>query len=249
MRNETRSGRNGVRRRAATPAGGATQINADLLSIPRLGEVRARALADAGVTSLEDLRNMSIEDLGRIKWIGPGNARLIKDWLDQQPADGTPSTVGSKPKGRRSARPKPAPISANSHDDSATEPGPDQELPSASLDETEELEAADREDSLTGDALRVDTAVSRIKEAIPKKSREKKLGRQLKKVTHSVAELPHSVDILPDDDKQAAAAALNRIATLLNKAVENGKLSAKKQEAMGAELKKFRKQLEKALGG
>ena len=86
MRNEARTSRNGARRRTAAPVDGAP-VNDELLSIPRLGRVRLEALAAAGVSSLNDLRNMSIDDLARIKWIGLGNAKLIKGWLDANGSD------------------------------------------------------------------------------------------------------------------------------------------------------------------
>lgn len=287
MRSEPRSNRNGVRRRAASAPAAGPAVNEELLTIPRLGRVRLEALAAAGVTSLDDLRKMSIDDLAGIKWIGPGNARLIKGWLDTNgngagaPSEPKPATRASrtakstasangrgrkaaaastpaetetpKPRSRKAAAVKtdaPA-VEATARPRRSRAPKAQASVPAAApvTPETTPDEPVAFPDLLTADVERVDTAVSRLKDAIPKKSREKKLGRQLKKVAQSVLELPHSAGDLAAEGKLAAAEALDRIAILLNNAVESGKLSAKKQEAMSSDLKKFRKRLEKALGG
>lgn len=264
------------------------------MTIPRLGRVRLESLAAAGVTSLDDLRKMSVEDLAAIKWIGLGNAKLIKEWLETN-ADGATapepkpakrqsrSTKADAPVDEVPAAPKPRARRTKAEDAPAPEPPPaprtrrprntvaqtdpavvEVSTPTARRTRATRTQAADAvvpaeetlppvediqepaADALTVDRERFDTAVNRIKEAIPKKSRDKKLGRQLKKAAHSVSEL--STADVAAESKAAAAEALDRIAMLLNSAVESGKLSAKKQETVSADLKKFRKKLEKALG-
>jgi len=272
--NDSRSNRNGVRRRSAAPAAGGASVNEELLSIPRLGQVRLEALAAAGVSSLDDLRKMALEDLAAIKWIGLGNAKLIKGWLETN-SNGAAEAAPAKPATRRSRAAKPAAADAETPpaparprarrtkaQDATTEeiavlPAPKPRATrSSKAQPVVDVEAAVVDapaeaviDPLIVDCERVDSAVTRIKDAIPKKSREKKLGRQLKKVAQSVSDLPQSAGDLAAESKAAAVEALDRIAGLLNSAVESGKLSAKKQEAMSADLKKIRKRLEKVLGG
>jgi len=272
---DSRSNRNGVRRRATGQTASGASVNEELLSIPRLGQVRLEALAAAGVSSLNDLRKMTLEDLAAIKWIGLGNAKLIKGWLENN-SNGAAESAPAKPVARRSraakpaaddaATPQPAPARPRARRTTAQDASAE-EIPavparkpratrSSKAQPVVEVEAAVADapveaviDPLTVDCERVDSAVTRIKDAIPKKSREKKLGRQLKKVTQSVSDLPQSAGDLAAEGKAAAVEALDRIAGLLNSAVESGKLSAKKQEAMSDDLKKIRKRLEKALGG
>jgi NAD-dependent DNA ligase len=300
VRSDTKNVRNGLRRRDAAVADleGAAVLGdyAELLNIPRLGLVRAESLAASGIRTLADLHKTSESDLARVKWVGAGNARLIKQWLaaqsqratiesadtdsaptpssqlvsdddrDQVPiseladiaADsGSDGVAPGTKKGRRkrSAGRKAASSKATKPDavpttglkqqstaqfDVATvdHDSPGDELPTLAVSE-----------ALQEDLGQIDTAISRLKEAIPKKSRDKKLGRQLDKVANSVSDVPDNFEVLQNKEKIAATRALDRIAKLLSEAVESGKLSAKKQEAMGVELKKFRKRLVKALGG
>ena len=188
----------------------------ELLTIPRLGPRRAQSLADVGITTLDQLRDIREEDLAAVKWVGAGNARLIKDWLR-----GTGAAVATRP---------------------VVSDHPAQNEHATEVDDVAPPEISD-------DFGKIDTAITALKEKLPKKSREKKLGRQLKKVKTSVSDLSGNLEDLEAGEKVAASVALDRIASLLRTAVESGKLSAKKQEAMGAELKKIRKRLEKALGG
>jgi hypothetical protein len=93
----------------------------------------------------------------------------------------------------------------------------------------------------------IDSAITKIKETIPGKVRGK-LTKQLEKVETSVSEVPESFDKLHNRERQQASKALDQITRVLGDAVESGKLSAKKQDAIGQDLKKARKRLEKALG-
>jgi uncharacterized protein YktA (UPF0223 family) len=270
LRSDTKTIRNGVRRRAAAdpPA-----PNSELLSIPRLGRVRAEALAAAGVKSLDDLRGMSLDDLARIKWVGLGNAKLIKQWLETHDAAASePSTQPEPAKRTRAPRSAAAPRGrasrASDTTDAATttpraprRPRAPRAAAAPSVEPAAEtgamipvshpvtiVESVEAYQPVVP-SRRVDDAVARIKDAIPKKSREKKLGRQLKKVSQSVSDVPTSLEGLRGSEKQAAFEAIDRIADAINAAVAGGKLSGKKQDALGAELKKLRKKLEKALGG
>ena len=84
----SKNGRSSERRRAdqavdAKPAAArraakAPPAAAGLPAIPRVGPVRIQALAAAGITTLEQLRAMSVEQIGAVKWVGIGNARLIR---------------------------------------------------------------------------------------------------------------------------------------------------------------------------
>jgi nucleotidyltransferase/DNA polymerase involved in DNA repair len=260
-----------VRRRAAAdpPA-----PDSELLSIPRLGRVRAEALAAAGVKSLDDLRNMTLDDLARIKWVGLGNAKLIKQWLETHDAATSETPAQPEPEPVKRTRAPRATSSSRSRAPRAsdtTEPATAPRAPrrprAPRATTTPSVEPAAEEAAMIPisqpvtivesveayqpvvPSRRVDDAVARIKDAVPKKSREKKLGRQLKKVGQSVADAPASLGALSYAEKQAAFEAIDRIADAINAAVAGGKLSAKKQDALGAELKKLRKKLEKALGG
>ena len=59
----------------------------ELVIVPRLGPARRKMLSEAGIETLDDLRTASIEELAQIKYVGLGNARLIKAWLEQYDAE------------------------------------------------------------------------------------------------------------------------------------------------------------------
>lgn len=97
------------------------------------------------------------------------------------------------------------------------------------------------------DLSEIDGAVSRIKEANPKKALDKKLSRQLDKVLTRVSGVPAAFESLGGKDKQQAVKALDRIASLLAQAAERGRLSDKKQHDVGGAIKARLKKLDKAL--
>jgi len=93
----------------------------------------------------------------------------------------------------------------------------------------------------------IDGAVSRIKDANPKKALDKKLSRQLNKVLSRVSGVPAALESLGGKEKHQAVKALDRIATLLADAAERGRLSDKKQHTVGGAIKARLKKLDKAL--
>jgi NAD-dependent DNA ligase len=101
--------------------------------------------------------------------------------------------------------------------------------------------------SIPAEIAGIDGAVSRIREANPKKGFDKKLSRQLNKVLNRVSEVPVAFESLGDKEKQQALKALDRIATLLVQAADKGPLSDKKQHVVGGAIKAKLKKLDKAL--
>ena len=93
----------------------------------------------------------------------------------------------------------------------------------------------------------IDTAVTRIKEANPKKDLDKKLSRQLNKVLTRVSGVPAAFESLGNKDRQQAIKQLDRIAALLAQAAERGRLSDKKQHIVGGAIKAGLKKLDKVL--
>ncbi|MGO8671056.1 MAG: helix-hairpin-helix domain-containing protein [Capsulimonadaceae bacterium] len=244
----------------------------ELAAVPRLGAVRVQALVEAGIETIAALRMVEEADLAQIKSIGPANARLIKEWISAQDAPGAGADEAQS--GHPNSLPD-EPLCSPS-DGATGDPLPEGQMPSPSADTaggdfalttSEDLPETGSEtgdyDPLTSDADvllppwpenlskdvdRIDTAIHRLTETLPKKTREKKLSRQLDKVASSLKDVPESLAGLDERERAAAVKALARIEILLGDAVESGKLSAKKQEAMGAELRKHRKRLEKAIG-
>jgi len=100
---------------------------------------------------------------------------------------------------------------------------------------------------IPADLSEIDGAVSRLKEANPKKALDKKLSRQLDKVLTRVSGVPAAFESLGGKDKQQAVKALDRIASLLAQAAERGRLSDKKQHDVGGAIKARLKKLDKAL--
>lgn len=100
---------------------------------------------------------------------------------------------------------------------------------------------------LPADREGIDGAVSRIKEANPKKALDKRLSRQLEKVLSRVAGVPATLESLGLKEKQQAAKALDRVAHLLAATADRGRLSDKKQQVVGGAIKARLKKLEKVL--
>jgi predicted flap endonuclease-1-like 5' DNA nuclease len=227
---------------AGVDEGGLVEAD-ELAQIPRLGPVRRRALADAGISTLDALRALSFDELARIKYVGAGNARLIKTWLEQQDAAPTPEV--------------PALSVTETGGSDAPPPPPALEIPavvsfeaeSYHVSELANLDTAIPNQTAYDDLEQIDTAITNIKGAIPKKSRHPKLKKQLDKVSTSISEVPENLDALTPQERVDAARALDRIAKLLEDAVEGGKLSAKKQETVGTKLRKLRKRLDRVVGG
>lgn len=226
---------------ACVTEGGLVEAD-ELAQIPRLGPVRRRALADAGIRTLAALRSLSFDELAAIKYVGAGNARLIKTWLEQQDAAQTPEAPATSvtETGASDAPPPPPALEV---------PAVVFEAESYHASELADFETAIPNQTAYDDLEQIDTAITNIKGAIPKKSRHPKLKKQLEKVSTSISEVPENLDALTPEERLGAAKALDRIAKLLEDAVEGGKLSAKKQETVGTKLRKLRKRLDRVVGG
>ena len=78
-----------------------------LESIPGIGAAKARHLAEAGLSTPEALRNVSLDELGAVKTIGPHQARLIKAYVNAA-LDGRAvaenGADGGEPEGKRFER-------------------------------------------------------------------------------------------------------------------------------------------------
>ena len=55
----------------------------DLTEIQHIGLTRMRVLNDSGITNIRQLHELSLEKLGKIKWIGEHSAKLIKDSVSE----------------------------------------------------------------------------------------------------------------------------------------------------------------------
>ena len=236
---------------AEAPPTAGTATADELARIPRLGPVRRKALADAGIYTLAQLRALPYEDLAAIKYIGSGNARLIKAWLetagraDSEPllpavaADLSPAAAGAQPVDTHLPPAPPELLLEPPH------PAQVPELP----DDLFSPETALANQAAYDDLGQIDGAIASLKDALPKKSRNPRLKKQLQKVSSSISEVPEGLDHLSDQERADAAKALDRIAKLLMSAVEEGKLSDKKQQAVGTKLRKLRKRLDRVVCG
>ena len=65
-------------------ATGGPAPESQLQGVPYLGETRRRALAQAGIRTLDDLRAASVERIGGVKGVGMVNAARVKEWLAVQ---------------------------------------------------------------------------------------------------------------------------------------------------------------------
>ena len=94
---------------------------------------------------------------------------------------------------------------------------------------------------------RLDSAATKLKEILPPKTREKGLEKQIEKIGNVASELAEGPDTLSAKQIQQALKTLDKIAALLDNAIQPGKLTPKKQAALTEELRARRKRLQKAL--
>lgn len=218
-----------------------TPVN-ELEQIPRLGPVRRKALADAGISTIAQLRTLPFEDLAAIKYVGAGNARLIWTWLDsikEPEADVAVPDVA-------------APVVAEDQPPAPPELLIEPEIVIPPLQLTDDLfspETAIANQTAYDDLGQIDEAIASLKDAIPKKARNPRLKKQLQKVSASISEVPENLDQLSNAERADAAKTLDRIAKVLMAATEDGKLSEKKQQAVGTKLRKLRKRLDSVIDG
>ncbi len=191
----------------------------ELTGVPLLGPARARALADAGIRTLHDLHAATPGQIGGVKGVGQRNAERIKEWLAARA-----EVVSLMP---------PAPPVYDMSDESGDSADPI----IASVNQT-----------IYEGLGQVDEAIARIKAALPAKSTDKKLLRQLDKLSGIASDLPESADTLSAKAMQRATRLLDKIGTMLAGAVGTGGLSEKKQAALRDAIKERRQELEKALG-
>jgi hypothetical protein len=192
----------------------------ELVSVPYLGPTRARALADAGIRTLDDLYAATAVQIGSVKGVGQRNAERIKDWL----AIHIEATAPGLP-------PAPPPL-------------PEDFPEPASLD----LRLAAANQAIFDELGEVDQALSRLREIIGSKKQSQKLGIQFDKLSTVASELAEGPDTLSDLQLQQALKLLDEIVGVLRKACEQKTLSEKKQEALGDTLRKQRKALARTLG-
>ena len=95
---------------------------------------------------------------------------------------------------------------------------------------------------------RFSSASQSLQSAIPAKTRDKALDRQLDKIDTVASELAEGPDTLTPAQVADAVARLNKIAALLEDMAREKAPSAKKQAAWVDELRERRKKLQKALG-
>ena len=92
------------------------------------------------------------------------------------------------------------------------------------------------------------SASEKLKNAIPAKTRDKGLDRQLDKLDTVASELAEGPDTLSMKQVQEAVKTLDKIAALLEAAAAAEKLTPKKQAVLIEELRARRKRLQKTLG-
>ncbi len=92
------------------------------------------------------------------------------------------------------------------------------------------------------------SASERLKQAIPAKTRDKALDRQLDKLDTVASELAEGPDTLSMKQVQEAVRTLDKIAALLEAAAGAEKLTPKKQAALIEDLRARRRRLQKTLG-
>ncbi|MET3922736.1 hypothetical protein ABIB26_003697 [Arthrobacter sp. UYEF20] len=56
----------------------------DKSELPKLGGPAARALADAGIASISDVRRYSLDDIAHLHGVGPKAVRLLQQALDKE---------------------------------------------------------------------------------------------------------------------------------------------------------------------
>ncbi len=95
---------------------------------------------------------------------------------------------------------------------------------------------------------RFSSASQSLKSAIPDKTRDKAIDRQLDKLDTVASELAEGPDTLTPAQVAEAVTRLNKVAALLEEMAREKKPSPKKQEALVNELRERRKKLQKALG-
>ncbi len=91
-------------------------------------------------------------------------------------------------------------------------------------------------------------ASERLKQAVPAKTRDKALDRQLDKLDSVASELAEGPDTLSMEQVQEAVRTLDKIAAVLEAAAATEKLTPKKQAVLVEELRARRKRLQKTLG-
>lgn len=94
----------------------------------------------------------------------------------------------------------------------------------------------------------VDDAIERLTARLGPPSKSKRLRRQLDKVSTVASELAEGPDTLTTDELLGAVDLLGEIAFLLDCAVREKKLTAKKQDGLRVAVRSLRKSLEKTLG-
>jgi hypothetical protein len=192
----------------------------ELVSVPYLGPTRIRALAEAGIRTMDDLYAATAVQIGSVKGVGLRNAERIKEWLAAQ----ITVTLPGLP---------PAPPSL-----------PEDETAPVSLD----LRLAAVNQAIFEELGDVDQAISRLRGVIGSKKQSQKLGIQFEKLSTVTSELAEGPDTLTDPQLQQAVKLLNEIVGVLLKACEQKTLSEKKQEALCDTLRKQRKALARTLG-
>jgi len=60
----------------------------DPTPLPKTSAPAARALAEVGITSLDDLRDRDVDALARLHGVGPKAIRILKTALAEKPATG-----------------------------------------------------------------------------------------------------------------------------------------------------------------
>ncbi len=190
----------------------------DILSVPYLGPARVRALADAGILTVDDLRAATADRIGGVKGVGLRNAARIKEWLASRPAAPEPGLP-----------PAPPPIF---------------ETESVSYDPA----LAGINQTISDELSEVDQAVTRLRERLGAKGQSKKLARQFDKIETVLSELAEGPDTLPARQLDEAVTLLHKIADLLCCAAEEKRLSPKKLDDLSDALRLGRKALQNAVG-
>ena len=176
----------------------------ELISVPFLGPTRARALADAGIKTLDDLHAATPAQIGSVKGVGLRNAERIKEWLGTRIAAVSPGLPPAPP-----SLPSASPLSGS----------PDPALATANQTIFDEL----------GE---IDQAIARLRVVMGAKKGAKKLGSQFDKLSTVASELAEGPDTLTAKQLKQALKLLDDIVCILRKASEKKTLSQKKQGAL-----------------
>lgn len=196
----------------------------DLTQAPFLGPTRVRALANAGISTLAQLRAAPPDDIGRITGMGLRNALRVKEWLAAQ------------------AAPKPGLPPPPPNIDMAAQGGVS--LSDVSCDPKQ----AETNQTIYDELENLEQQLANLRVAIGPKNLKKRLASQFDKLSLVACELVEGPDTLTTKSTHRSAKELKKVVGALEKASKRKSYSPRKQDLLAETVREHRKFLQRLIG-